>query len=142
MSGFLLDTNIPSEIIKTNSDRRVTSWALTQENATLHISVISIGELRKGIDILPDGKRKVSLENWLKNDLIPSFSGRVLPVTPQIANLWGALSARRQLAGRPLSMADGLIAATALENELTLVTRDVRDYEDLGLAILNPWERV
>jgi toxin FitB len=140
MSGFLLDTNIPSEIIKTNSDRRVTSWALTQKNATLHISVISIGELRKGIDILPDGKRKVSGENWLKNDLIPSFSGRVLPVTPAIANLWGALSARRQLAGRPLSMADGLIAATALENELTLVTRDVRDYEDLGLAILNPWE--
>lgn len=142
MSGFLLDTNIPSELIRTRPDPRVSSWTLAQDNANLHISVISIGELRKGIDILPEGKRKASLENWLKNDLVPSFMGRVQPVTQAIADRWGALSARRQIIGRPLSIADGLIAATALENKFTLVTRDVEDYEDLGLAILNPWDQV
>lgn len=140
MNGFLLDTNVHSEIIKTKPHPRVSQWTLTQDNTTLHISVISMGELRKGIDILPDGKRKASLEAWLNNDLVPTFRGRVLPITQGIANRWGALSARRQIIGHPLSMADGLIAATALENQLTLVTRNVRDYEDLGLAILNPWE--
>jgi len=134
VSGFLLDTNIPSEIVKTKPDQRVSYWTSTQANATLYISVISIGELRKGIDILAGGKRKVSLENWLINDLIPSFSGRLLPVTQGVANRWGALSARRQIAGRPLAMADGLIAATALENELTLVTRDVRDLRRFGFS--------
>jgi predicted nucleic acid-binding protein len=141
MSGFLLDTNVPSEMIKTRPDPRVSSWTLAQDDTTLHVSVVSIGELRKGIDILPDGRRRAPLENWLKNDLIPSFSGRMLPVTQAIAYRWGALSARRQLMGRPLSMADGLIAATALENELTLVTRNLRDYEDLGVTIVNPWEQ-
>jgi toxin FitB len=142
MSSFLLDTNIPSEIIKTKPDPMVNSWASAQDNAALHISVITIGELRKGIAVLPGGKRRTSLEGWLDNGLIPSFKGRVLPVTQAIADRWGNLSARRQVAGRPLSMADGLIAATALENGLTLVTRNISDYENLGVTILNPWEQI
>jgi len=81
------------------------------------------------------------LARWLEEELLPSFAGRVLPATT-IAGRWGALSALRQKSGQPLSMADGLIAATALKHEPTLVTRNVREFEGLGLTILNPWEPV
>jgi predicted nucleic acid-binding protein len=76
----------------------------------------------------------------MENDLLPLFTGRILPVTQAIADRWGILSGQRQIAGRPLSMADGLIAATALEHGLVLVTRNVKDCEELGVTILNPWE--
>jgi predicted nucleic acid-binding protein len=80
------------------------------------------------------------LEEWFENDLIPTFEGRILPLTKAIAEIWGALSAQRKLAGKPLSMADGLIAATTLEHGLTLVTRNVKDFEQLGVKILNTWD--
>jgi len=140
MSGFLLDTNIPSETIRTRPDPRVDAWVREQDDATLHLSAITIGELRKGLTILPESKRRSQLQDWLENDLIPLFTGRILPVTQAIADRWGALSGQRQIAGRPLSMADGLIAATALDQDLVLVTRNVRDFQDLGVTILNPWE--
>jgi predicted nucleic acid-binding protein len=140
MSGFLLDTNIPSEIIRTRPDPRVNAWVLAQDTAALYLSTVTIGELRKGLTILPVSKRRSELQVWLENDLIPLFAGRILPVTQEIANRWGELSGQRQIAGRPLGMADGIIAATALEHGLTLATRNVRDYEDLGVTILNPWE--
>jgi predicted nucleic acid-binding protein len=114
MSGFLLDTNIPSETIRIRPDPQVDAWVRAQDDATLHLSAITIGELRKGLTILPASKRRSQLQDWLENDLIPLFPGRILPVTQAIAERWGVLSGQRQLAGRPLSMADGLIAATAL----------------------------
>ena len=140
MSGFLLDTNIPSEIIRTHPDPRVDAWVRGQDEASLHLSVVTIGELRKGLTVLPESKRRSLLEDWLENDLTPLFSGRIIPVTQAIANRWGVLSGVRQKAGRPLSMADGLIGATALEHELVVVTRNVRDFEGLGVALMNPWE--
>ena len=140
MSGFLLDTNIPSEIIRTRPDPRVNAWALAQEDATLHLSAITIGELRKGLTVLPASKRRSQLQDWLENDLVPLFTGRILPVTHAIAERWGMLSGQRQIAGRPLGMADGLIAATALEHRLTLVTRNARDFLDLEVTIFDPWE--
>ncbi len=140
MSSFLLDTNIPSEIIRTQADARVNAWVLGQDEGALYLSVITVGELRKGLTILPMSKRRSRLQDWLENDLLPLFKGRILPVTQAIADRWGALSGARQVAGRPLGMADGLIAATALEHSLVVVTRNVRDYEDLGVSLLNPWE--
>ena len=139
MSSFLLDTNIPSEIIRTNPDVRVNAWVHAQDDLTLHLSVVTIGELRKGLTVLPEGQRRSQLQEWLENDLIPWFGGRILPVTQRIADRWGRLSGMRQLAGHPLSMADGLIGSTALEHGLVVVTRNVRDYEGLGLTVLNPW---
>jgi predicted nucleic acid-binding protein len=121
-------------------DPRVNAWVLAQDEAALHLSVVTIGELRKGLTILPESKRRSQLQDWLENDLIPLFRGRVLPVTQLIADRWGVLSGMRQMAGRPLSMADGLIAATGLEHGLVVVTRNVRDYEGLGVTLLNPWE--
>jgi predicted nucleic acid-binding protein len=142
MSGFPLDTNIPSEMIRTVPDPRVNAWVSEQEDVSLYLSVVTIGELRKWITVLPKGKRRSRLQDWLGGEIIPLFTGRTLPVTQAIANRWGVLSGQRQTAGRPLSMADGILAATALENDLTMVTRNVKDYEGLGVATLNPWDAV
>ena len=106
----------------------------------LFLSVVTLGELRKGIVLLPFGKRRSALEEWFHHDLIPRFHDRILPVTQMIADRWGTLSGDCQLKGTPLNTADGLIAATALQHGLTLVTRNVKDFTDLGLAILNPWD--
>jgi len=139
MNGFLLDTNIPSELIHSRPDPRVNAWVSAQDEMELYLSAITVGELRKGLTTMAPGKRRTDLEEWMANDLIPLFADRVLPVTRAIADHWGTLSGRRQLVGRPLGMADGLIAATALEHGLTIVTRNVRDYDNLGVTIFNPW---
>jgi len=106
----------------------------------LHLSAISIGELRKGFCLMPQSKRRIQLELWFDQFLLPLVADRVLPVTQEIGSRWGVLSAERQIRGIPLAMADGLIAATALEYGLILVTRNVKDFADLGLTVLNPWE--
>ena len=140
MRSFLLDTNVPSEMIRDRPDFRVNAWVRAQEDVSLYLSAITIGEIRKGVTILPESKRRSRLQDWLENDIIPLFASRIIPVTQAIAERWGVLSGQRQLAGRPLGMADGLVAATAIENGFTLVTRNIKDYENLGVAILNPWE--
>lgn len=140
MNAWLLDTNVPSESIRSLPNSKVEAWIRAQEDKSLHFSVITIGELRKGLALAPEGRRRSDLLRWLEQDLIPAFEGRILPVTNTIAEKWGTLSAQRQLAGKPLGMADGLIAATALEHGLTLVTRNGRDFDQLGVRIVNPWE--
>ena len=99
MSGFLLDTNIPSEIIRSRPDQKVDAWVRGQDEGALYLSVVTIGELRKGLTILPDSKRRSRLEAWLENDLTPLFGNRILPVTQAIANRWGVPSAVRQMTG-------------------------------------------
>ena len=140
MSGFLLDTNIPSELVRSRPNPRVSNWVRSQSDESLYLSVVTIGELRKGFTILPTSNRRAQLEEWFNNNLIPLFEGRILPVTQAIADCWGIFEADRYLQGRPLGTADGLIAATASEHDLSLVTRNVRDYDDLGVTIVNPWE--
>ncbi len=142
MSGYLLDTNVPSEIIRQRANVKVDFWVRSQDDETLFLSAITIGELRKGLAIQPEGKRRDPIEEWLEADLIPAFTDRILPVTRAIAERWGVLSGMRQMRGRPLVMAYGLIAATALEHDLIVVTRNVRDFEDLGLKIVNPWAEI
>ena len=131
MSGFLLDTNIPSEIIRAHPAPQVNAWVLAQDDVTLHLSAIPIGELRKGLTILPESKRRSQLQDWLENDLIPLFTGRILAVTLTIADRWGVTKRHA---------ADDLLAASALQDRLVVVTRNVRDNEDLGVTLLNPWE--
>jgi predicted nucleic acid-binding protein len=142
VNGFLLDTNIPSELISTNRDPRVENWVYAQNQQSLYLSAVSIGELRRGIVILPVSKRRTHLEQWLERELMPWFRGRILPVTAGTGNRWGILDGERRLKGTPLGAADGMIAATALEHDLTLVTRNVKDFAGLGLVLLNPWEMV
>ena len=142
MSGFLLDTNIPSELIRTRPDPHVRNWVYAKEERSLYLSVVTIGELRRGFVILPAGRRRTELERWLENDLLPRFHGRILPVTHSIADRWGVLDGQGQLQGTPLNTADGMIAATALEHDLTIVTRNVKDFAGLGVVLLNPWDVV
>lgn len=137
--SFLLDTNIPSEMSRSKPDLRVSEWFYSQEENELYLSAVTVGELRRGISGLSDRQRSAKLETWFEGDLLPAFAGRILPITQAVADRWGRLSGRRKLSGRPLSMADGLIAATSLEHGLTLVTTNTSDFEQLGLTILNPW---
>ena len=108
----------------------------------LHLSAISLDEISKGLTILPAGKRRNALEESIEGTLRSWFGGRILPVTPGIGERWGKLAGARQLSGKPLSVADGLIAATALEHGLTVVTRNVPDFAGLGVNLFNPWEAV
>jgi len=142
MSGFLLDTNIPSELVRPQPEPKLKTWVAAQDLGTLSISAVSFGELRKGIVLLSPGKRRAELETWMETDLSLLFFGRILPVTRSVAERWGVLEAQRQLAGRPLNVPDGQIAATALEHSLTVVTRNVKDFADLGVTIFNPWDAV
>jgi toxin FitB len=140
VSSFLLDTNIPSELIRSRPDPRVEKWVYAQDETSLYLSVVSIGELRRGFVTLAVSKRRSELERWFENDLLPRFQERILPVTHSIANCWGTLDAECSLKGMPLNTADGMIGATALQHGLTLVTRNVRDFAGLGVEVFNPWD--
>lgn len=140
MSGFLLDTNIPSELTHPLPEPRVLQWLDAVDNDLVFLSAITLGEIRKGCDLLDVGKRRSQLENWLNNDVRIWFANRILPVDDAIAERWGALDAQRQRQGMPLNTADGLIAATALEHGLKLVTHNVADFRNLGLEVIDPWK--
>jgi predicted nucleic acid-binding protein len=102
--------------------------------------VVSLGEILKGVTRLPESRRRTELQLWLDNTLRPWFAGRILPVTEPIAERWGILAGQSLLRGKTIKVADGLIAATALHHDLTIVTRNVKDFEYLGVELLNPWE--
>ena len=138
--GFLLDTNVPSELTRPQPDPRVAQWVEDTDDELLYFSVISIGEVCKGFTVHPEQHRRASLRQWLENELRPWFAGRILPISERIAERWGVLEGECQLKGITLSAPDGLIAATALEHGLTVVTRNVKDFTGLGVAVLNPWE--
>jgi predicted nucleic acid-binding protein len=139
--GFLLDTNVPSELTRRQPDPRVAQWLEDTDDELMYLSVISIGEVCKGFTVHPEEHRRASLRQWLENELRPWFAGRILPISEAIAERWGVLEGKCQLKGLTLSAPDGLIAATALEHDLTVVTRNVKDFTGLGLAVLNPWEQ-
>lgn len=141
MSGFLLDTNIPSELLRPRPNELVTDRVKRQTRDLLLLSVLSIGELRRGAALLSErSSRRTDLERMIHETVPVWFQNRILPVTRLIAERWGVLDAERQLAGRLLNIADGLIAATALEHNLTLVTRNTKDFENLRVQVFNPWE--
>jgi predicted nucleic acid-binding protein len=142
MSGFLLDTNVPSELIRIRPDPRVAQWLRAADDNSLYLSVISIGEVCKGFTIHPEEHRRDALRKWLDDTLRPWFAGRILPVSEAISERWGILEGRCQLKGLTVNAPDGLIAATALEHDLTLVTRNVKDFADLGVTIFNPWDAI
>ena len=139
MTGFLLDTNVPSELTRPQSEPNVEKWLEAANDEQLFLSVISLGEIFKGHTLLPASKRRHELQEWVDSTLRPWFDGRILPVTDRVAQRWGVLAGECQLKGRGLTMADGLIAATALEHGLTVVTRNERDFADLGMTVFNPW---
>ena len=140
MKGFLADTNIPSELTRPNPDARVVAFLEGVAKESMYLSVLTLGEIRKGVASLPDGNRRRLLEDWIKSSLRPWFANRILPVTEEIVDRWGILAAEAKNRGAVLPVVDGLIAATALEHDLTLLTRNVRDFSGTGVTIINPWE--
>jgi predicted nucleic acid-binding protein len=139
VSGYLLDTNVPSEFSRDRPAPRVVEWLKAQPVTTLFLSAVTIGEIRKGLIVLPLGRRRSELEMWFHTDLLTWFHNRVLPVTSAVADRWGVLDGQCQLRGTPLNTADGMIAATAIEHGLTVVTRNVKDFSGLGVDLFNPW---
>ena len=140
MSGFLLDTNCISEVVRSKPEPRVLEWFAAANESLLYLSVLTLGEIRKGVAALPQSKRLTHLETWLEVELGSRFSGRILSVDAAIADRWGLLAAKAKLKGKPLSAIDGLLAATALHHNLTIVSRNVNDFANAQASVLNPWE--
>ena len=134
--SYLIDTNAISELLRARPERRVTEWFDRAAPESLHISVLSLGELRKGVESLPAGARRERIGAWLEVELPAWFEDRVLPIDAGVADLWGRLLGR---IGRPVAAVDSLIAATALKHRLRLVTRNVEDFRFPGLEVVDPW---
>ncbi len=134
--SYLIDTNVVSELRRKTPDTSVVNWFSDRPPATLYLSVLTLGEIRKGIEGLADDARRQPLLDWLEIDLPTFFTGRILAVDAAVATQWGHLVAT---AGRPLPAIDSLLAATALEHDLVLVTRNTKDFADLAVKVFNPW---
>ena len=137
----LIETNVLSEYNRPGGpDPSVKRWLETTDRQTQFVSVITLAEIQKGIELLDPGKRRAELEYWLTKDLEAWFSGRVLPVDRQVSARWASLVAQGSRRGRPLPTVDSLIAATALTHDLTIVTRNTKDFDDSGATTINPWQ--
>ena len=135
--SYLLDTNVISELVRRKPSARVLRWFEGIPDSALHVSTLTLGEIRRGVEGLHDGPRKEKLRLWLEHDLPAWFESRVLPVDIPVADRWGRLLAG---IGRPAPAIDSLLAATALHHELRLVTRNDRDFAYPGLEVVNPWQ--
>ncbi|HEY6338190.1 MAG TPA: type II toxin-antitoxin system VapC family toxin [Candidatus Sulfotelmatobacter sp.] len=140
MNGYLLDTNCISELVRSKPEPRVLDWMGAADESLLHLSVLTLGEIRKGIASLPQSKRRTQIETWLELDLRARFAGKILTIDDAVADRWGLLAAHAKRAGKALSVVDGLLAATALEHKLTVVSRNVADFANIQVPLLNPWE--
>jgi hypothetical protein len=134
--SYLLDTNIVSETVRRNPNKAVIAWLDQLPGEALYVSVLTIGEFRKGIEALTDRRRREKLRLWLEHELPTWFEERVLPIDLAVADRWGRLLAEM---GRPVPAIDSLLAATALYYELRLVTRNSADFEYPGLEVINPF---
>lgn len=136
--NYLLDTNVICELIKPNPTLSVINWVNAAQDSTLYISVITLGEIRKGVDGIQENNRREKIYQWLETELPAYFGDRILVIDREVANKWGELQSTKK--GCPLPAIDGLIAATAIIHHLKLVTRNVKDFANASLDIINPWK--
>jgi predicted nucleic acid-binding protein len=141
VSGFLLDTSVISELVKPKPDPAVTGWIDATDESLLCLSVLTLGEIRKGISSLPHASRRASLETWLDHDLVLRFAGRILAIDQAVADRWGRMAAKALGGKSPFPVIDGLLAATAMQHNLTLVTRNTKDVAVTDVAVCNPGHR-
>jgi len=137
--NYLLDTCVLSELVKNNPNTKVVEWVSKTEEAHLFISVLTIGEIHKGIEKLPESKKKEKLHEWVKYDLKERFKNRIIDFDLQTATVWGKIQAQSELSGKGMPAIDGQIVATGISYDLTVVTRNIKDMEISGASLLNPW---
>jgi toxin FitB len=137
--SYLLDTNVVSEWTRPRPDPGVVAWLADVDEDRVLISVITLAELRHGIERLAIGSRRRRLDRWLRDELPLRFEGRIVPIGAAIADAWGELMARSEAAGRPISAMDAFIVATATAHDLELVTRNVADLRAWIKSVVNPW---
>jgi len=137
--SYLIDTCCISELVKNKPNPNVVKWFADRDELSIYLSVITFGELRKGIEKSPDSKKKKELNRWVKEDLNQRFKNRVLNITIEEVNKWGEILAAAEKSGKPLPAIDALIAATAHVHDLSVVTRNTQDMEGSGVEVINPW---
>jgi predicted nucleic acid-binding protein len=135
--SYLLDINVLSEVVKKRPAPRVLEWFASIQDEALYLSVLTLGEIRRGVERLPQGKGREELRSWLEIELPGWFGERVLPIDQKVADCWGTLLASTE---RTLPSIDALLAATARCHDLRIVTRNEKDFQGTGVAVLNPWE--
>ncbi len=137
---YLLDTCVISELIKKQPNQKVVTWIDNIDENNLYFSVITIGEIQKGIEKLPQSKRKQELEMWLNQDLLLRFRNRIITVDLSLMITWGKLIGQLEKQGQPISALDSIIAASALHYNYYLVTRNEKDFKPTKVKIINPWQ--
>ncbi|MEW6350863.1 MAG: type II toxin-antitoxin system VapC family toxin [Thermodesulfobacteriota bacterium] len=138
--NYVIDTNVISELIARRPNRKVVEWLDDLDPDTIFLTVITIGEICKGIEKLPRSRRRESLRSWLETDLIFRFQGRILDIATDVMLVWGELTARLERQGKTIPAIDSLIAALVLERNYCLVTRNERDFLHTGVTLINPWK--
>ncbi len=138
--NYLLDTCVLSELIKKNPSPKVIKWVSKTEETHLFISVLTVGEIHKGIEKLPESKKKEKLHEWVSYDLKERFKNRIIDFDLQTATVWGKIQAQSELSGQGMPAIDGQIVATGISYDLTVVTRNIKDMEISDAILLNPWE--
>ena len=137
---YLVDTNVISELIARQPNAKVLAWIDQLDPNLVYLSVITIGEIRKGLEKLPASKRKDSIKKWLETDLLVRFEGRIIEITAGTMLAWGELVGRLEQEGKPIGAIDSLIAATALHGQYVLATRNTDDFKNTGVTVVNPWQ--
>jgi predicted nucleic acid-binding protein len=137
---IIVDTNVVAELMKASPAQRVVSWMNDQEAPTLFLTTITLGEIGYGLEILPQGRRRLHLEEGFVRVVAEAFTGRILPFDEEAARHYGALMGRRKEMGRPLSVLDGQIAAITRARGGAVATRNVRDFVECGVEVINPFE--
>ena len=137
--NYLLDTNIISEFISKTPNSEVVEYILTLDESSLYLSVITVGEIKAGIDKLDNGQKKENLLHWLEHDLLLRFKNRIIPIDIDVMLRWGKISQELRSKGTPLPIMDSLIGATCNALDITLITRNEKDFKNIDIKIVNPF---
>ncbi len=138
---YLLDTCVISEIIRPQPDENVISWVQSKNENSLYLSVVTFGEIEKGIEKALDPTRKRKLQLWVEQDLKQRFENRIIPIDLEISGRWGAIQGGAELAGKSMPVIDGLIAVSGLVHNCIVVTRNIADMKQSSVELLNPWSK-
>jgi len=138
--NYLLDTCVISEFVKPKPEKKVQDWLNGLDAGCAYLSVVTLGEIQRGISEKPASNRRTELEEWLNEALVAQFVGRILPLDRETFITWGQMVAPLKAQGKPMGVMDSLIAAAALHHKMVLVTRNISDFANVDISTFNPWE--